>query len=280
VAGTDAPPLQFYRKGISGMDGLTIAILSYEDTALLKGCLDSIRDQGLYDDAFIMHNHEVLVIENSESEAVQKIVKKFLDSYYDMPVRLIKGDNTYGFIGGLNLAFQEAKYPNILFLSNDVRLQRNCAWELLHAIEDHPYSIIQPVFLKEWGHIENAGAHLFYPGYGIGRQDITQVPLQGTEIFSTTGFIMKKALYEDVGRFDESLAPAYYEDVDYSIRAKKLHYHSWVCTTAFATHISNYTFSQKYTKKEMSAFCRKNRRRVICKHFKGWRLWLRLLLLR
>lgn len=70
-------------------------------------------------------------------------------------------------------------------------------------------------------------------------------------------------------------APAYYEDLDFYLRTNKVMTHLLI-PTAKAVHKGNHTFSQTLKKPQISALCRKNRRKLIRKHYVGIDRWLRL----
>ena len=78
--------------------------------------------------------------------------------------------------------------------------------------------------------------------------------------------MMQKSTFDFVGKFDENLAPAYWEDVDYTIRAHRLGFKTKK-GVGRAIHYANWSFSKVYSKKQMSNWCRRNAFYIFRKHF-------------
>ena len=87
---------------------------------------------------------------------------------------------------------------------------------------------------------------------------------------------MSKSTFRTVGEFDVKFAPAYYEDMDYSFRAKAKKFNLRVLELAKVRHIGSYSFSKVKSKKEISKLCRDHRRYFINKNFKGGDRLIRL----
>ena len=86
--------------------------------------------------------------------------------------------------------------------------------------------------------------------------------------FLTGIFMMSKMVFNYVGEFDINCAPAFYEDLDYNIRAHKIGIHSWCDPYAKAIHNHEQgSFHRTYGKKKISKICRRNFWYVIRKHY-------------
>lgn len=80
-------------------------------------------------------------------------------------------------------------------------------------------------------------------------------------------FIITKDAFESIGDFDENFVPAYFEDDDYFIRAKKLKKKLKRCTTAFFFHdIQQSLKSDPKTQKEYYGFMKRNQEYLNRKH--------------
>ena len=212
---------------------LTVAILNYNGRDIIEGCVETVLRQTVPPD-------EILLIDNSSTDDSWKLVEKDV-------TRVVHADNRHRFITGLNTAFAESQFGQVFFMENDVFLHPK-------LFETIPYSrntIINPTFLDMHGKPYKAEKEGFF----------------------TAAFMMHKEMFEKVGAFDVKLSPAYYEDVDYAIRAKRKGF-KIMQTTGTAIHRANWSFSKVFSKKDMSEMCQRNRVYVIKKNYRGWeRRW-------
>ena len=178
-------------------------------------------------------------------------------------------DNRHGFITGLNDAFHATSRPWVCFLQNDV-LVRPDTFDSFFSRDFPENGVTQLHLQNEDGSVNHVGGQYIWPGVGIGNRrlcpDYAFLPV---DLFATAAFVMSQHTYRVVGAFDTDLAPAYYEDVDYSLRLAAHGIPRYVARDAVATHLSTYTFHQTHSKAQLSAICRANRRTVAEKHFTG-----------
>ena len=238
------------------MDKVTVAVLNYNGKDILPTCVESFRNQ--ITDGFKI---EIVVLDNASTDESYKLANG---------EKVIHLDNKHKFITGLN-AFVKLDAGYKIFVENDVILAKAAVLQLVNAYQ--PNSIIQPVICHpEDGRIMHAGINFVWPGYGFAKKTLKWE----VDVFATTCFMTDSSVLEKVGLFDENFAPAYYEDVDYSIRAKKLGVNLLLAKQAKAYHLANFSFSKVMTKWQISEVCHRNREYVIKKHFKGLDRFLRL----
>ena len=209
---------------------LNVVILNYNGREFLKRSIESVQTQTIKPDNFV-------VIDNSSTDNSWRIAK-------DMGVEVCPANNEHQFITGLNAAFSLFSFGHTLFMSNDIFLEEECLADLLSS----PYDIT-------WPHCydENTGFELE----------------RGKKTIMTAAFMMKVTTFQKIGPFDTKLAPAYMEDWDYSIRARKLGFTLGQSKMGTATHLVSGTFSKAYKKSEISEFCKDHRIYVIKKHYRG-----------
>ena len=140
---------------------------------------------------------------------------------------------------------------------------------MLFDVKRFGQSIIQPVFIRKGHGIDNAGMKLSWPGYGLGIHRIKHSYTYETDVATSITFIAPKEVFDIVGYYDEKFSPAYMEDVDWSIRSKKMGVRHFVCPSANVMHRHNESFSKEYSKLGISNICRKNRQYLIRKHYRG-----------
>lgn len=205
----------------------TVSILNYNGAGIIQRSVDSVLRQTRKPD-------EILVIDNNSTDDSWKIVEKDV-------TRVVHADNKFQFITGLNTAFGEAKGDVVTFMENDILLHN----KFLQTTKDEDGDILCPKF------------------YGV---DGKPYKVEWYAGFLSACFTMQKSTFDFVGKFDEALAPAYWEDVDYSIRAKRMGF-SCRKNIGKAVHYANWSFSKVYSKKQMGSWCKRNAWYIARKHY-------------
>lgn len=209
---------------------ITIAILNYNGKDIVQKSVDSVLKQSHKPD-------EILLIDNNSTDDSWKLVEKDV-------TRVVHADNKYQFITGLNTSFEEAKDGLVMFMENDIFLDKSCLHDMVLG-RHWDWDIVSPDFL-------DSNFHKYKIEWYAG--------------FLSACFMMEKSTFQKIGKFDEKLAPAYWEDVDYSIRARKLGFKTKK-GVGKAIHYANWSFSKVYTKKQMSGWCRRNAWYIARKHY-------------
>lgn len=236
---------------------LTIAILNWNGADYLEDCLKSIPSS---------IEAERILVDNASTDDSWKIAEKY-------GFRVVHADNEHKFITGINRAITEAKGDYILFSQADVVFLPSCIEYLIMAKWRN--RIVQPVFIKD-GKIDNAGMKIVWPGYGLGELKLDS---HTTDVCTTITFLAPRMIFDLVGLYDTAFAPAYYEDMDWAIRSKAFKIHHYVEAEAIVKHRHNASFSKDYTKLGISEICRKNRRYLIKKHYRGLDRFLRIIVI-
>lgn len=246
--------------------GITFSILNYNGGNVLNECLravyvevDKLRKRDI--------PVEVQLVDNGSTDFSHEAA--YLNYGIDS---LIEADNKYGFITGVNESFERAKHGLVFFLSYDVILK---SFELKNNFHFHFHKrIIQPLIYDMGWRVQNAGQSFVWPGYAVTSKTIKN--FKEIPYFSTTAFLMSRESFREIGEFDEDFAPAYYENIDYSIRAKKLGYKFYSTAEIRCFHYTSLAFSKRYSKSKISKFYQINQRKLIRKHYHGLDKWLRL----
>lgn len=239
---------------------LSICILNYNGKDYLEECLSSI-PQSI--------QAERLLIDNASTDDSWKIAEKY-------GFRVVFADNRHKFLTGINTALASSNGEYILFSQGDVRFGYQAIERMAQVATVYDHSIIQPLFLRD-GKIDNAGMNLVWPGYGLGiHKNGKGFGAYETEVCTSITFLMPRQVLRLVGFYDINFAPAYMEDVDWAIRSNKSGVKHLVANGAIVHHRHNESFGKFYKKKEISDICRKNRRYLIKKHYRGPDRWLRL----
>ncbi|MGI8689050.1 MAG: glycosyltransferase family 2 protein [Thermomicrobiales bacterium] len=201
-----------------GMKNIAVVVLTWNNSRLTLDCLQSLAEQTT--------PHVVYVVDNASTDETPAAVAAQFPS-----ARVIVNAENLGFAAGNNVGLSAAFADGadaVLVLNNDTTLDPAAFTHLVTATRMHPQAgILSPVilFAQPPHHVWFAGAttnawtgrsyHLDYNApYGAVVRDIR-------EIERTTGcaVLITRACYERVGGFDASLF-MYYEDIDYSLRAR------------------------------------------------------------
>ena len=233
---------------------LSLVILNYNGAEILRETLSTAR-------AVLPSGAELLLVDNGSVDHSRSVAR-------NAGVVTIVASNQHQFITGLNTAFQQTTRPWVLFAQNDVRFHRGSLCKLVQSVTQD--AIYQPLLLNQDGSVNHAGVRYQWPGVGIGNRQFpsTNAPVP-IEVFSTACFLMPRRIFNRVGLFDTQFAPAYYEDVDYSLRAQQAGIPRYLLPGVHATHLSTWTFGRVYGAQRCSHFCHFNRRKLVRKHFQG-----------
>lgn len=232
-------------------------MLNYNGKDYIEECLASIASSGC---GFIC---ERILIDNASTDDSWKLAEKYR-------FQVVHADNKHQFITGINAALRASNSERLLFTQGDVRFLEGSIQHLYNEVKRDNWAVFQPVFINHKIGIDNAGMNWVWPGYGIGKRKFKQDErVESTDIATSITFMTSRGVIDAVGYFDEAFAPAYYEDVDWALRSKRIGVGHYVVHGSRVVHRHNESFSKEYDKRGISDICRKNRRYLINKHYRG-----------
>jgi GT2 family glycosyltransferase len=134
---------------------------------------------------------------------------------------VIRPERNLGFGGGCNAGVRHARAATLAFVNPDVQFAPGWIQPLVDALATRDAAIAAPVLLEPDRRVQSAGHQLLADGFttpirsspgrgGVGRPDYA----------SAACWLVRRAVFEELGGFDESFFPAYYEDVDLALRAR------------------------------------------------------------
>lgn len=137
-----------------------------------------------------------------------------------------------GFGGGNEVGIAAARAETICLVNPDLLVHDGWLTPLLADLVEHPGDVIAPRLLDVHGELDEAGQL-------IGSDGNTSPAPEGVEVdyASAACWLMKASTHERVGGFDPRFHPAYYEDVDYSLRLRRLGNRIRVHPTVAVTHL-------------------------------------------
>ena len=168
-------------------------------------------------------DYEVLVLDDASSDEtidLSQVVKG---------VRFIRQPQNLGFLKNCNAGATHARGQTLVFLNNDTWVEPE--WlSALHAVldQDPKVGLVGAKLLDTQGYLQEAGGIVWQDGsgwnYGRGlppdRPEFNYV--KEVDYCSGACLLIPKALWKTLDGFDETFAPAYYEDTDLAFRVRKL----------------------------------------------------------
>lgn len=197
---------------------LSVIIVHYQVKDLLKNCILSIKKY-LQD-----VDYEVVVIDNHSPDAAWKsLISDFPD------VRFIELDHNSGFSKANNIGVKHAKGEYVYILNPDTEIEGNYFGEILDFADRQKnfgalglrMHNMEGLFLPESkrsvpalvNSFEKLFTRLSNNSKTYYRNDIGEFDIAEVEIMTGANLLMKKAVYEEVGGFDERYF-MYGEDID------------------------------------------------------------------
>jgi GT2 family glycosyltransferase len=219
------------------MPRVSAAVLNYNGRELLEVILPSLAAQRYRD-------FETVVIDDCSTDDSLEYLR---EAWPDARV-VLTGASNVGVSAALNVAVGAVTSEFVALLNNDIELDPEWMGELVGALDAHPQAATAAGKLLSYSErerIDGAGdiftrAAMAW-GRGSGQLDRGQYD-RAEEVFAPTagaGLYRVSAL-ADVGPFDESFF-AYFEDVDWGLRAQLAGYRSRYVPSAVGFHMGSAT---------------------------------------
>lgn len=245
---------------------VSVVIPSWNGKALLKVCLNSLRQQ-------TFTNFEIIVVDNGSHDDSAKYLRRFFPE-----VRIIELANNSGFAPAVNLGIKAAIGKFIFLLNNDTRVDPNCLSVLVKTLDKHRSVGMVAAKMLNYYHpeiIDSAGDYIDSVGHAdnIGRGQLDSAAFnQAGPVFLVTGggAMYRRSIFEQVGLFDEDYF-AYFEDVDLGLRAQLQGIKAYYQPQAVIYHIHKATSNRQKSFTEYLQF--RNMTMTIIKNFPRPLLW-------
>ena len=144
-------------------------------------------------------------------------------------ITYIRNAQNMGFLRSCNHAATQAKAPHLFFLNNDTAVLPGWIDRLLDVARSTPEAgLIGSKLVYPDGTLQEAGGFVWAEGGGanLGRNSDPQDPgynlRRDADYISGAAILVPRAVWQDVGGFDERYVPAYCEDTDLAMRLRNL----------------------------------------------------------
>jgi GT2 family glycosyltransferase len=193
---------------------VSVVVLNYNGSRWLERCFAAVEtQQGVSCEAILVDNA-------STDDSVELVARRF------PRVRIVRLAANRGFAGGNNAGAREARAPFLAFLNNDTEADIGWAAALHGALVARPAAGLTTsriVSLADGVTVDSAGDGYLRAGgaFKRGHGEPDAAYREPADVFGACGaaFMIRRALFEEIGGFDEDLFLVY-EDVDLSYRAR------------------------------------------------------------
>jgi len=207
--------------------------------------------------------YELIIVDNNSSDGTRKYLKKLAQQ--DDRIKIILNEENKGFAGGNNQGMEIASGNYIQLINNDVLVPEGWLKRMIDCAEaDNSIGMVGPITnessglqkLKEVPYSNLEEYHEF-ADYVARQNQNKYTPRSRISAFA---FLMKRKVYEEVGKFDETFGKGNYEDDDFCLRATKKGFKIMLAEDVFIHHYGNATFDaneidyQKLMKKNEEKF--------------------------
>lgn len=211
----------------------SIVILTHNQLPLTIQCLESIRKYTA--------DYELIVVDNGSTDGTVDYLKRQPD------VTLHCNGTNAGFPKGCNQGTAMSRGDNILYLNNDTVVTEGWLEPLLRVLhEDERVGMTGPVTNRSSGHqcipvpytdTDLIGMEAFARSY------MRQQAGRSGSARRLIGFclVVKRAVLDEIGGFDERFGLGNYEDDDLSLRALRAGYDLRVVYDSFIHHVGHAT---------------------------------------
>ncbi|WP_019085502.1 glycosyltransferase [Komagataeibacter europaeus] len=250
---TDAPP------------ALSVIIVAHDQFELTMSTLASLR-------ANYHGPMQVVVVDSGSRDGVAGIED------HVRGIEVLRFAGNIGFVRGCNAALRRVRAPATLYLNNDVDLQYGAiANALSRLMADETTGAVGGRIIRTHGMLQEAGSMIWRDGsvQGYMRDAHPCVPEAGfvraVDFCSGVFLMVRTEVAQVLDGFDESYAPAYFEETDLCVRIRALGYRILydpaVCLVHYECGTSDGTSASRLIARNSDLFIRRHasglRRRLL-----------------
>ncbi len=238
---------------------ISVVIVTWNGKDDIDPCLKSVLNHDY-------PNLECIVIDNGSSDGTPEHIQQFYPE-----ITLIRNSHNKGFTLGVNQGVEKSVGDVVFLLNQDAIMQKGLLTEIVHVLMTESVAIAGcKIYHPDGITLQHAGG-IFHPNgltdhFGAGEKDRGQYD-EDRDVDYVTGaaFAFKKALVREIGYFDKRFSPAYFEELDFCIRASRAGYRVRYCHKAIALHKES-TSTGKFSRRFYTLYHR-NRLKLVLKHF-------------
>lgn len=242
---------------VSETPKVSILLVLYNQAALTFRCLQSLTVESLVP-------IEVIIIDNGSQDTTGEMMKQVTGVNYRLNAENL------GFLMAVNQGADLACGDHLLLLNNDAALLPGSLANAVSRLEKNErYGAVGGKIILADGSLQEAGSIIWRDGscLGYGRGRCPDEPefqfLRIVDYCSGAFLLIRRHLFESLGRLDEDYSPAYYEESDFCLR---------LAETGFQVvydpnvEILHYEFGSSASVEDAITLIRRNREKLREKH--------------
>ncbi len=163
---------------------------------------------------------EVILVDDASTDETPRQAPRVRNLVY------LRSSQNRGFVHSVNAGARRARGEFLIFLNNDTLLTPGWCEALLRPLADPEVGLVGAKLLYSDGRLQEAGGIIFRDasGWNYGHRDDPGKPaynfLREVDYCSGACIAVRRKDFEALGGFDETFAPAYYEDTDLAFRLR------------------------------------------------------------
>jgi GT2 family glycosyltransferase len=200
---------------------------------------------------------ELILIDNGSTDDTTRI------TLYVRGAVVLRNQQNLGFVLGCNQAFAQVRAPAVLLLNNDIELGYGAIANALGRLASDPMiASVGGKIVRSHGRLQEAGSIIWQDGTTTGylRDEPALLPeanfVRDVDYCSGVFLLCRTNIVRDLGGFDADYAPAYYEEVDLSVRFLRAGYRNVYDPCVIVYHLE---FGSARNAQDSRAMMRQNR---------------------
>ena len=197
---------------------VSIIIPAYNQVSYTYACVKSILEHT----DFELTPYEILLADDVSTDATKEI-SEYIDGLI-----ICRNAENQGFLKNCNQAAAKATGDFLFFLNNDTKVTDGWLESLVTLIgSDDSIGMVGSKLVYPDGRLQEAGGIIWSDGSGwnYGRLQDPSLPefnyVKDVDYISGAAIMISRALWMEIGGFDERFAPAYCEDSDLAFEVRK-----------------------------------------------------------
>jgi GT2 family glycosyltransferase len=198
---------------------VSIVITTYNGWDLTKKCLASLVDSAKSSAL----SAEIIISDNCSTDDTPHAWQDFQNGRW--PVRYRRNHENLGYLRNANAGAAEARGTFLCLMNNDVIVQPGWLDGLVQVLRDEEQiGLVGPKYLDAKDEVIEVGLSIFRDGtatqlgHGTDLSDPEFSYINDVHYCSMACAVVRADLFRELGGYDETYAPAYYEDADLCMR--------------------------------------------------------------
>ena len=191
---------------------ISVILVLYNRAELTLACLHSLMENQA-------QRLEIIIVDNASTDSTPLLLDRLQGA------RIIRNSENLNFLLAVNQAAREATGEYLLVLNNDTQIMPGTLRSALSTIRSSPdIGAVGGRLILFDGTLQEAGSIIWRDGscLGYGRGDDPFAPTymfqRDVDYCSGAFLLTPRNLWKELGGFDETFKPAYYEETDYCMR--------------------------------------------------------------